>query len=58
MTTPEIRVLIEELKKMNDQAYEQPAQSFEDYQRRLGMYQGLSLAVDLLTELLNGEDDE
>lgn len=58
VNTPEINTLFRQLDELSRQAYEVPAQNWEEYQRRLGVFQGLRQAVDILLDLQNnGEDD-
>lgn len=58
MNTPEINTLFRQLDEFSRQAYETPAQSWEEYQRRIGIHQGLRQAVDILIDLQNIDEDD
>jgi hypothetical protein len=57
MNTPEIQSLWRQIDEWSRTAYETPASSWEEYQRRLGVYQGLRQAVDTLIALQNDGED-
>ena len=58
MNTPELQRLWKQIDDMSSQAYETPAPTWEEYQRRLGVYQGFRQAIDILIDLQNdGEID-
>ena len=53
----EIRLLFEQIDEMNQNAYEFPAQTWEEYQRRIGKFQGIREAIDILIASQNDERD-
>jgi hypothetical protein len=57
MNTPELSYLWKQIDEMTRQAYETPAQSWDEYQRRVGIYQGLRQAVDILIDLQNNGEE-
>ncbi len=54
--SPELRVLWKEVDELNKQAYETPAPSWEEYQKRLGIFQGFRQAIDIIIDLQNNEE--
>ena len=56
MNSPELRALWKEVDELNKQAYETPASSWEEYQKRLGIFQGFHQAIDIITHLQSNED--
>lgn len=53
----EIRLLFKQIDEMNQNAYEFPAQTWEEYQRRIGKFQGIREAIDILIASQNDERD-
>jgi hypothetical protein len=51
----EIRLLFKQIDEMNQNAYEFPAQSWEEYQRRIGKFQGIREAIDILVAFQNDD---
>jgi hypothetical protein len=58
MNTPELNTLFQQLDEITRQAYEVPAKSWEEYQRRVGIYQGIRQAIDILIDLQNQGESE
>lgn len=57
MNTPELSYLWKQIDEMTRQAYETPAQNWDEYQRRVGIYQGLRQAVDIIIDLQNNGEE-
>jgi hypothetical protein len=55
MSSPELRALWKEVDELNKQAYETPASNWEEYQKRLGIFQGFRQAIDIIIDLQNNE---
>jgi len=57
MNTPELSYLWKQVDEMNRQAYETPAKDWNEYQRRVGIYQGFRQAIDIIIDLQNNGEE-